>query len=297
MIRDAELVLEGPFRGSMAVVCGLVTEAELRSPRFQPVFRDVYAPAGCELDLVLRSRAAHLLLPAHGALAGHSAAALLGAECSPRTAPAEVIAPRGEVRPRRGLVVRQDRLDPDEICIVDGHRVTTPLRTARDLGRRLRLVEAVAAVDALVRLGRFDVAALLLGPPGARGCRQLRRVVELANPLAESPMETRLRLLLVLAGLPAPELQYRVRDAHGAVLARVDLAYPAARLALEYDGEVHFDEEHSRRDRLRDLRLDDVDWHTMRFTRDDVLRTPQDTVRRVRTRLEARLSPSRTALP
>jgi very-short-patch-repair endonuclease len=290
-------VLVGPFRGSVAVASGLVTEAALRGAAFCPVFRDVYVGAGHDLDLALRSRAAHLLLPAQGALAGHSAAALLGAGCSPRTAPAEVIAPRGEVRPRRGLVVRQDRLDPVEICLVDGLRVTTPLRTAWDLGRRLRLVEAVVAVDALSRLGCFDPAALLLGPPGARGCRQLRRVVELTNPLAESPMETRLRLLLVLAGLPEPVPQFRLRDGRGVVVARVDLAYPDARLALEYDGEVHFDDEHSRRDRSRDLQLDDLDWYTMRFTRDDVLLRPQDTVRRVRTRLQARLGSSRTALP
>jgi very-short-patch-repair endonuclease len=283
-------VLDGPFLGSAAVAAGLLTRAELRSPRYHMVYRDVYVDADRELDLVLRSQAAHLLLPAQGALCGHSAASLLGADCSPTNAPAEVIAPLGEIRKRRGLVVRQDVLTPIEVCDVVGHRVTTPFRTAWDLGRRLRLTEAVVALDALARVGRFAPAALLDGPPGARGCRQLRRAVEFANPLAESAMESRLRMLLVLAGLPTPVLQYRVVDRRGNVLARVDLAYPEARLALEYDGGDHFDEEHGRRDRRRDLQLDELDWYTMRFTRDDVLLTPQDTVRRVLRRRAARLA-------
>jgi hypothetical protein len=282
--------VDGPFLGSAAVAAGLVTQAELRTTRYVPVFRDVYVEAGREQNLLLRSVAAHLLVPPNGALGGHSAAALLGADCSPENAPAEIIAPRGGVTRRRGLVVRQDQLAAGEVCTVAGCRVTTPFRTAWDLGRRLRLTEAVVAVDALARLGRFAPAALLHGPPGARGCRQLRRAVELSNPLAESAMETRLRLVLVLGGLPEPVLQYRIADDDGTILARVDLAYPGARLALEFDGRDHFDDEQGRHDRLRDLRLDELDWCTMRFTRDDVFLTPQDTVRRVRHRLNARLA-------
>jgi hypothetical protein len=283
-------MLDGPFVGSAAVAAGLVTESELRGSRYVPVYRGIFVSADREQDLLLRSQAAHLLIPERGALGGHSAAALLGADCSPANAPAEVIAPRGEVAKRRGLVVRQAMLAPAEVCIVGGYRVTTPLRTAWDLGRRLRLADAVAAIDALARIGRFDPAMLLHGPPGARGCRQLRHAVELANPLAESAMESLLRVLLVLAGLPEPTLQYCVYDNRGMMLARVDMAYPAARLALEYDGKVHFDDEHSRSDRRRDLLLDEVGWQTMRFTRDDVLLTPKDTARRVRTRLESRLT-------
>lgn len=283
-------MLDEPFLGSAAVTAGQLTRAELRGSRFVQVFRDVYVAADRELDLVVRSQAAHLLLPEDGALGGYSAARILGAGCSPGNAPVEVVVPRGDIAKRRGLVVRQDVLTPQEVCVVDGCRVTTPFRTAWDLGRRLRLTEAVVAVDGLARVGRFAPSTLLHGPVGARGCRRLRRVVELSDTLAESAMETRLRLLLVLADLPLPVLQFRVLDGNGTVLARVDLAYPKARLALEYDGEHHFDEERSRGDRRRDLQLDEVDWYTMRFTRDDVLLTPQDTIRRVRHRLAARLA-------
>lgn len=288
-MRDPRPVLDGPFLGSAAVAAGLVTRAALRSEHFTQVFRDVYIPAGRPLDLAERSRAAHLLLPPDGALGGYSAAALLGAVCGSANAPAEIVAPRGDVRKRRGLIVRQAALVPVELCVVDGYRVTTPPRTAYDLGRRLQLVESVVAVDALSRVGRFAPSTLLHGPVGARGRRRLQDAVALSEPLAESPMETRLRLLLVLGGLPAPAVQFRVVDGQGVVRARVDLAYPAARLALEYDGEYHFDAEFSRRDRHRDLELGDIGWHTMRFTSDDVLLTPQDTVRRVERRLIERL--------
>lgn len=281
-------MLDGPFLGSAAVAAGLVTPAELRGPRFVAVFRDVFVPADLDLDLVQRSRAAHLLLPADGALGGYSAAAVLGAPCGPPNAPAEIVAPRGDVRKRRGLVVRQCSLDPADVRVVDGLRVTAPRCTADLLGRRLPLVDAVIALDALARIGGFGPEELLHGAVGARGCRRLREAVALAEPAAESPMETRLRVLLVLAGLPAPVAQYRVRDRDGVIRARVDLAYPDARLALEYDGGHHFDDVYGRRDRRRDLELDDLDWYTMRFVDDDVLRTPQDTVRRVRRRLTER---------
>src|SRR6185312_10794798 len=138
--------MDGPFLGSRAVAAGLLTPADLRSGRFVPLFRDVYVPADAEVDLLVLSRAAHLLMPEDGALCGHSAAILLGADCSPSTAPAEFIAPRGDVGNRRGLIVRQATLAPEEVCRVGPYRVTTPLRTAYDLSRRLDLVHAVGAV-------------------------------------------------------------------------------------------------------------------------------------------------------
>jgi very-short-patch-repair endonuclease len=282
--------MDGPFLGSRAVAEGLLTPAEVRSPRFQPIFRDVYVEAGQEVDLLLRSRAAHLLVPPGGALCGHSAAEVLGARCSPPNARAELIAPRGNVAKRRDLIVRQAALTPVEVCEVDSLRVTTPLRTAYDLGRRLELVAAVGAVDALARLGGFAPTDLLYGPIGARGRRRLPEVVALSDPLAESVMETRLRVQLVLGGLPKPVSQFEIVDAHGVVRVRVDLAYPEARLALEFDGAHHFDDEFSRRDRQRDLWLDDLDWQTMRFTSDDLLKTPLQTVRRVQRRRAERLA-------
>lgn len=290
--------INGPFRGSAAVAAGLLTPSMLRGDGFTDVFRDVFVPTGTRLDLSARSRAAALLTPADGALCGHSAAELLGAGCSPANAPAEIVAPRGDVRPRRGLIVRQATLDPEDVVDADGCRVISAFRTAYDLGRRLAVEDAVAAIDALARIGRFAPGTLVHGAVGARGCRRLREAVALTDPCAESAQESRLRVLLAVGGLPAPAVQYRVRDADGRVIARVDLGYVRAKLALEYDGRHHFDDEFSRRDRLRDLRLGDLGWLTLRFTDDDIGPRAGETVERVRRRLSERggLPPSRTTL-
>jgi very-short-patch-repair endonuclease len=156
----------------------------------------------------------------------------------------------------------------------------------------LPLEDAVVAVDALARIGRFDPRVLLARraeQSGARGVRGLDEVVGLADPRAESPPETRLRLMLRSAGLAVPEVQYRVEDEHGFVVTRVDLAYPEAKLAIEYDGSTHFDRGRALRDRDGDLELGDLGWDTMRFGSIDLETRPQ-TVRRVTRRLEARMS-------
>ncbi|WP_214368157.1 hypothetical protein [Pseudonocardia sp. H11422] len=171
-------------------------------------------------------------------------------------------------------------------------RVTSALRTAWDLARRLDVVEAVVAVDALARRGGFAPADLLVRraeEPGARGCRRLDGVTALADARAESPMETRLRLLLVLAGLPLPMVQYRLLDEHGFDVARFDLAYPDALLAIEYDGDGHRTRALSNDDRWRDTTTGDHGWHTMRFGYDDIALSRPRTVELVRNMLDRRL--------
>lgn len=281
------MVLEGPFRGSAALAEGRVTRGALYGPRYRRVFPDVFVPAALPVDLATRSRAAYLLVADRGGvLGGYSAAELLGAACAPADAPSEVLVAR-DVRPCPGLRVSRAAVEPTEVVVASGCRVTNPPRTAWDLARRLSLVDAVVALDALARLGRFAPAELLLrraSQPGARHCRRLDRVVELADPRAESPMETRLRLGLVLGGLPPPSVQYVISDEYGFALARADLAYPHATLAIEYDGAHHFSAWRARRDRQRDAELAGYGWLTLRLTDDDVLAMPQ-TVSRVRTLL------------
>ncbi len=91
------------FRGSQAIADGRVTRGQLRGTGYLPLFRDIYLPAGQRLDLEARSRASTLLLPPGGALAGHSAAVLWRAGCSPVEADVEIAVPGGAVRPRPGL--------------------------------------------------------------------------------------------------------------------------------------------------------------------------------------------------
>ena len=141
--------------------------------------------------------------------------------------------------------------------------------------------------------GRDDLVAALV--PGARGVRRARALIVLASHLAESPQESRLRWWLLAAGLPAPVPQYEVRDGHGVLLARVDLAYPEVRLAIEYDGVVfHTDARALARDRQRLNALTAAGWSVLRFTARD-LHTPR-TAALVRQEL-ARLSRGQVLRP
>lgn len=279
------LLMSRPFRGSAAVAAGSVTRAQLRGPRFRRLYPDVYLSADQVVDLRTRSLAAYLLANGRGALGGYSATELLQAPCAPLAAPAELILPSGKLRPAPGLLVHRWALDPDESTVVDGLRVTSPLRTAYDLARRLTLVEAVVAVDALSARSGFPPSHLLRlrnRHLGLRGSRQVYRVVQLAEPKADSAMETRLRLALVLRGLPPPKVQFPVPDERANVVAWLDLAYPARRLGIEYDGAEHRSQQRAMRDLDRQARLTALGWRVLRFTASDVMNRPEVIAERVR---------------
>lgn len=291
-------MIDGVFLGSGAVAAGLLTRGRLLGPGYRRILPDVYAPVALADGPRVRSLAAYLFVRRRGGvLAGYSAALLLGADCAPLSAPAEVIVGR-YVRPRPGLLVRYGTPAAHDLAEADGCVVTSARRTAWDLARRLPLVEAVVAVDSLARVGRFRPAELLRRrtiEPGARGCRSLDEVLALADPRAESPPETRLRLQLVAAGL-APEVQYRIRDEYGFVVARVDLAYPDALLAIEYDGAAHFTREGRHRDLRRDATLAAMGWLTLRFGRDEIgAAQTADQVRRALHQRTGRTRPPRWA--
>lgn len=260
-----------PFRGSVVVASGLLTRAALRGPRFQRVFPDVYVRADVELDLALRSLAAAVFVGVEGVLGGYSAAEVLGASCGPRAAPAEVIAP-GRRRAPPGLLIREERVPSAERWQADDVVTTSPVRTALDLACRGTLVEAVVAVDALAHRFAFPPAHVIrcaYDHPGRRGAAWLPEVVALANPLAESPMETRIRLAIVLAGLPAPVLQFPVGP------YRLDMAYPELMLGVEHDGREHLDQRRALRDLDRQAYLTAAGWRrVLRFPKHVVLHDP-----------------------
>jgi very-short-patch-repair endonuclease len=299
--------LTRPFFGVDAVRAGTLTRAELRGPRFRQLLRGIHVRADVPFTYLLRCEAAALSVGAlhvagedgrvvslRGALAGWSAAEMHGADCAPRNAPAEIVVPGGSRRIREGLQVHRGAVLRSEIGrvripvpggrrprFVPGRTVTTtsPLRTAFDLGRRADRIEAVIAIDALARVGAFDPADVLdLGAryPGARGVRRLQTHVALADALAESPMETRVRLALHDGGLPAPVLQHPVGP------YRIDLAYPDLRLGIEYDGECHLDPRRAREDLERQQYLSARGWHVTRPEAATVLDHPDHVAGHVR---------------
>lgn len=249
---------------------GLLTRGELRSRAWRPVFRDVYADA--ELTISHRTRcqaAARWLLPPGAALAGRSAAALYGAGFIGDTEPLDVLVPAGQrFGPVAGLAVHTAEVADFDVLSHAGMPVTTPLRTCWDLAQWLGVEEAVVVVDRL--LGRRLVRAeqlrdLAHDRRGARGWKRMLRVAQLADPGAESAQESRLRVRIVLAGVPQPVTQFVVRR-DGRFIARVDLAWPELRIAVEYDGLWHDDPEQFHRDRRRLNRLLGEGWIVLHVT-------------------------------
>ena len=164
-------------------------------------------------------------------------------------------------------------MDRDEVVRTRGLPATSMVRTIRDLCMRLSLTEAVAIADMALHAGKVDRQDLV-GAAAARtaGVRLLRQVLEHVEPAAESPMETRLRMVLVLAGLPRPEAQVAVRDRLLRVIGRLDLYYRDERLGLEYDGGTHRDT--LAEDNRRQNRLLDAGVRLLRFTAGDIFNTP-----------------------
>jgi len=157
-----------------------------------------------------------------------------------------------------------------------------------DLGSCSDLVEAVVGVDTALHDGLVSLSELetyLATHAGIKGIRRLRRAVKLAEPGSESPMETRLRMLLIRGRLPRPSVQSELCDSEGRLIGRVDLYYPDRRLAIEYDGAGHKDRLDA--DLRRQNALLNAGYHLLRFTATD-LRQPESVIAEVR-KVRARL--------
>lgn len=268
------------FRGSAAVAAGLTTWTVLQGPRFMRLLPDTYVavPDGRPPDLTLRSLAAYRYVDGTGVLSGYSAAEILGASCGPWDAPAEVTVPHRGQRSPDGLIVHRARLSPCEITEVQGLKVTSPARTAYDLARRGDLVERVVAVDRLANVHRFDPDLLLdfvARHRGARGNDLVSCVLAHADRRAGSPMETRLRMLIVQAGLPKPQVQWVVQDERTRTALWLDLAWPDRMIGIEYEGEGHTEPDRVLRDIGRYTGLVDMGWRIYRYTKREILRRPE----------------------
>ena len=186
-----------------------------------------------------------------------------------------------------GLVVRRAELDPTLVRRRRGLPVTTPEATAVRLASVLRRDDAVAAVDQLIATGVVHLAPIraLAARTRGPGSARARAVAGLADGLAESPQETRVRLLIGRSGLPQPVAQHRVLDRYGFV-ARVDFAWPELKVAVEYNGLWHAEAGQFIRDRQRLNRLREAGWQVVFVTTAD-LREPARLLARVAVALAA----------
>ncbi|PRY51660.1 uncharacterized protein DUF559 [Geodermatophilus tzadiensis] len=272
------------FRGSAQVAAGRLTKAQLRSSAWQRVFRDVYACSTVTVTHRLRAVAAARLLVPGAVVSGRSAAVLWGVDVAGPADDVELTVPPGSSACTvPGVRVRRWPLAGDQVTARSGTRVTTAPVTAVDLGRSVHpLVEAVALVDALVVARVTDLDAVRAAADAATGprCRRARQVAGLADGLAGSPQETRLRLLLHASRLPRPVAQFRVRDDAGREIARVDFAWPDHHLAVEYEGRWHGRPQQVAPDRARLNRLTAAGWRVVFVTAED-LREPDQVIARV----------------
>jgi hypothetical protein len=253
------------------VAAGLVTRNQLRAPTWRHLGCGIYIDGAAEITYLIRVRAVALWLPPDAALTGRSAAHVWGVDLADADAPIELVTPR-HIRRRPGLLVHRVRLGDSEIASHRGMRMTRPPHTAWEIARRWPELEAIGWIDALARrrrLSRADLLAHARSHAGERGSRRVTEVLSAADPRAESPRESQLRLSLLRAGLPAPIPQFTVLH-EGYFVARVDLAWPAYRFAVEYDGQWHADTRQLHRDRLRLRELTAAGWRVYHVTREDM---------------------------
>ena len=282
-----------PFRGTEAVAAGALSVRELYR-FYRPVYPGVYAPPDVEPSAIQRAVAAWLWSRRRGVVAGLSASAVLGTKWINGLVAAELV--HHNRRAPQMLTVHSDELSLGETTEVDGMTVTTPARTAFDLGRRLNLKDGVKRIDALMnatQLKVVEIESVIEGHPGVRGIGKLRKTLSLVDGGAESPYESLTRLMLVGAGLPRPQTQLPVFDEFGFVVAYLDMGWPEYRVGVEFDGAQHWTDARQRsRDVERLADLEALGW-TIIHVSSDMLRTSAVVVGRVSAALEAAGCPRR----
>lgn len=284
-----EVLTQHPFRSADAARLGLNRDV-LRGSRFRRIFRDVYVCDTILDSAGLRFDAARLLLPASAA-ASHHLAAELYALPVPGSGCTHMCVPRpGRQYEITGLPVHRVGADTPT-ATVDSRRVTSPATTFLHLAEVLGLVDLVVVGDATVRRGLLRPAELVAAATAWRGRGALlaRRAADLVRPRVDSPMETRLRLLLVLAGLSEPETNQPAHDGRGRWLARPDLCFARQRLIVEYDGRRHRDRaDQWVRDLNRRERLERGGWRVIVVTAEQLFGDPVGVALRVAGALRAR---------
>jgi len=219
------------------------------------------------------------------AAASHRAALIVWGLDGIRTSPVELTTTGNHRSSERGLILHWvAKIDASDVRLRDGIRVTSVPRTLTDLcavagpsvverafesALRLRLTSVSELQTYLMRLARrrrkaWILEALLDRSPGKA---------------TDSDLEVMVWSLLREGGMPAPERQYEIRDDSGRVIARPDLAYPAARLALEVDGyQFHSSRRDWAKDRARQNAIVRLGWTVYRITWEDVTRRRRQVV-------------------
>jgi hypothetical protein len=273
-----------PFSRAEARAAGLTAEM-LLSRRFHKIFWDAYVARDIAITPLLRAKAVLKLVPRGSYISHHTAAELWGAAPPPNGA-THVTLPSACGRQVRQGVRSHYRRQPAQTTLRKGLPISTPEQTFLDLAAvGVPLVDLVVVADGVIKAGHTSTERLIEAAAewSGRGCRVARRAASLAREGVDSPQETRLRLLLVLAGLPEPRVNLIIRGRDGSWRRRYDLAYEHLRLIVEYDGRQHAED--SRQwltDIFRREELDQLRWRLVIVTSEGVYQEPLRTLERVR---------------
>ena len=273
-----------PFSRAQARAAGLTAEM-LLSRRFHKICCDTYVAREVAITPLLRATAIIRLVPR-----GPTSAITRQPSCEVQLRQPTVL----HTSPCHRPVVAWFTRELDRTIASVRHRprfarglpISTPEQTFLDLAAvGVGLVDLVVVADSLIKAGHTSSELLIAaaGQGSGRGCRLARRAASLAREGVDSPQETRLRLLVVLAGLPEPRVNLIVRGADGSWRRRYDMAYEYVRLILEYDGRQHAEDTRQwRTDIFRREELDQIRWRLVIVTSDGIYREPLRTLERVR---------------
>lgn len=254
-------------------------DVQVKNGELLRVWYGVYAAQ--EPNLLGRLAALDIFMGQHAVACMGTAAVLHGFDTENTTA-IHVLDPGVRMRPTVGLMVHQ-RVGA-RLQRVHGRLATSPAWTAVEVARQLRRPRALATLDAALRsmqCTRAEIQTAAAEQRGRRGIVAVRQLLPFADGRAESAMESEARLVMIDRGLPLPELQYPIYGSDGE-LWRVDFAWPAARLAVEYESiDWHAGRDEMIRDKRRLSRIQELGWTIIPIVVDDVRREPDSLANRI----------------
>lgn len=249
-------------------------QVRLDAGRWQHAAASVYRIGGAPVTWHSRLLAA-CLAAGPEALASHRSAAVLWGIDGFRPGAPEIVTPRHRRSRQPGVRVHESTdLAAARPTVRAGVPVTGAARTLLDLGAVVSADRVGHAVDdarrrRLVTWTDLYGTLVVHARRGRRGVGPFRAVLDGRfgeRTVPESRFERLVLVLLEDAGLPVPEPQYEVRDPLGRLVARVDLGYPAQRVAVELDGRHHLTDAGFEQDRPRQNELELLGWLVLRYT-------------------------------
>ena len=279
----AELDLRRPFTRADAIKAGLDPNL-LRGSRFRRIFRGVYILRTTPASPFIRTQAALVLHPPC-AFASHVSAARVFRLPVPDLPSEHVTVTDPADRRTRDGIVNHVADSRAHVVTYRGVPISGPFRMFVELASLLSFVDLVVVGDAMLKLFKTRASRLVehCNNSTNRHAVTARKAAALVRDEVDSPMETRLRMLIVLAGLPEPTVNHKIRDENGHVVIRLDLSYPGLKLIIEYDGRQHAEDiKQWNRDLERREVFDDTEWRILVVTAKGIYHEPERTLERIR---------------